>query len=224
MVHLDLFFRFSISSLTTIRYVSSSRPVVSPKLLASLPTISGSRSNMDFCVGFHPNNFFATIALALEFIPQGMSYGILAYPPSGVTFSISAVGMNFFLCAFFAMALATSPQTKSPLSARRCPSGPHVAPATLHSLLNKAQAYIARVLHMHHGPQVLPSLNLKTLPTLQCHLRQLIRLDAPLVIRPAPRPIDRRRAYNRRLEPRPAPSPPPTQSYPYCDTAPRPAG
>ena len=97
-------------------------------------------------------------------------------------------------------------------------------PATLHSLFHEAQIYIAEILHMRHRPQILPSLNLKPLPTLQRHLRQLIRLDAPLDIRPAPRPIDRRRAHNRRLDPRPVPSPPPTQSYPRCDAAPRPAG
>ena len=75
-------------------------------------------------------------------------------------------------------------------------------PATLHSLFHEAQIYIAEILHMRHRPQILPSLNLKPLPTLQRRLRQLIRLDAPLVIRPAPRPIDRRRAHNRRLDPR----------------------
>ena len=89
------------------------------RFLASLSTISGSRLNRDFCVGFHPNSFLTLIALALEFIPQKYEprdTSLSAF--SGVTFSISAVGMRFFLCASFAMALAISPQTKSPFSAK----------------------------------------------------------------------------------------------------------
>ena len=129
---LDLFFCIypvSISSLATIYYPAACTacPLVSPKLLPSLPTISRSRSNMNFCVGFHPNNFFATIALALGFIPQRYEpWDTSLSASSGVTFSISG-GNEPLLVHILRNDLSHISANKAPVLRKVMLLRPHVA-------------------------------------------------------------------------------------------------